>query len=164
MGIRALLKRVSDNGLMGFERVSGVDVDELRGFLHEVDLTLAGLGEPAVRLWIERGDSGEIIGSTGFELSADREHALIRSVAVAPERRTAGAGSRLARYAMEQARTAGAARAWLFSRRSGPFWQKLGFTGADRNELAAALPEAHQVRLFVESGQLEREVAWSQAL
>jgi len=149
---------------MGFERVSGVDVDELRGFLHQVDLTLAGLGEPTVQLWIERDDSGEIIGSTGFELSADHRHALIRSVAVAPGHRTAGAGSRLARHAMDQARTAGAARAWLFSRRSGPFWQKLGFTSADRDELAAALSETHQVRLFVASGQLEREVAWSQAL
>ena len=149
---------------MGFERVSGVDVDELRGFLHQVDLTLAGLGEPTVQLWIERDDSGEIIGSTGFELSADRRHTLIRSVAVAPGHRTAGAGSRLARHAMDQARTAGAARAWLFSRRSGPFWQKLGFTSADRDELAAALSETHQVRLFVASGQLEREVAWSQAL
>lgn len=149
---------------MGFERALGVDVDDLREFLHEVDLTLAGLGEPTVQLWIERSDDSEIIGSTGFELSADSKHALIRSVAVAPGHRTAGAGSRLARYAIEQARTAGACRAWLFSRRSGPFWQKLGFTSADRHELARALPDTYQVRLFLESGQLEREVAWSQAL
>lgn len=153
-----------DNRTVVFERVSGVDVDDLREFLHEVDLTLAGLDASTVRLWIERGDHGEIVGSTGFELSADGRHALIRSVAVAPERRTAGAGSRLARYAMEEARGAGAGRAWLFSRRSGPFWQKLGFTSADRHELAAALPETHQIRLFVESGQLEREVAWCLAL
>jgi N-acetylglutamate synthase-like GNAT family acetyltransferase len=113
---------------------------------------------------VKRDYSGKIIGSTGFELSRDRAHALIRSVAVALMYRTSGAGSRLARYAMDQARGAGAVRAWLFSRRSGPFWQKLGFTSADRHELAAALPETHQVRLFIESGQLEREVAWSQAL
>jgi len=65
---------------------------------------------------------------------------------------------------MDRARAAGASRAWLFSRRSGAFWQQLGFTRADRNELAAALPTAHQVRLFVKSGQLEREVAWSRTL
>lgn len=114
------------------------------------------------------GDTPALVGIAprhpGFQLSADGDHAFIRSVAVAPEHRTAGAGSRLARYAMEQARVAGAGRAWLFSRRSGPFWQKLGFTSADRHQLATALPETHQVRLFVESGQLEREVAWSQAL
>ena len=153
-----------DNRVVGFERVSPGGIDDVRGFLREADLTLAGLDEPMVRLWVERNDSGEVIGSTGFELSGDHRHALIRSVAVAPHCRTAGSGSLLARYAMEQAHAAGASRAWLFSRRSGPFWQKLGFTSADRNELAAALPEAHQVRLFSDSGQLEREVAWSQEI
>ncbi|WP_338054641.1 GNAT family N-acetyltransferase [Subtercola vilae] len=98
-----------------------------------------------MNLWVERDADNEIIGSTGFELSNDRKHALIRSVAVAPQRRAAGAGSRLARYAMGQASRMGAMRAWLFSRRSGPFWQQLGFAGADLYELAAALPETHQV-------------------
>lgn len=157
-------RRMSDNRSVTVVRASLDDVDDLRGFLRDVDLTLAGLGEPTVQLWIERDTDGEIVGSTGFERSEDRSHALIRSVAVAPRHRTAGTGSRLARYAMDHARAAGATRAWLFSRRSGPFWQKLGFTSADRNELAAALPDAHQVRLFVETGQLEREVAWSQRL
>ncbi|HWU32033.1 MAG TPA: GNAT family N-acetyltransferase, partial [Marmoricola sp.] len=117
------------------ERVSAAGADEVRAFLQEVDLTLAGIDDPSVRLWIERGDRGEIIGSTGFELSHDNSHALIRSVAVTPSHRVAGAGSRLARFAMQRADAAGATRAWLFSRRSGPFWQKLGFTGADRDEL-----------------------------
>jgi N-acetylglutamate synthase-like GNAT family acetyltransferase len=141
-------------------RVETADVARVRDFLREADLTLAGLDAPAVRLWVELGD-GQIVGSTGFELSADGRHALIRSVAVAPGRRTAGAGSRLAQHALDEARAAGAGRAWLFSRRSGPFWEKLGFTGADRDELAKLLPHAHQVRLFVETGQLGREVAWS---
>ena len=149
---------------MVFERLSVADVDELRGFLREVDLTLAGLDAPTVQLWVERDDRGEIIGSTGFELSEDRNHALIRSVAVSSRLRAFGAGSRLARYAIGQAAAAGATRAWLFSRRSGPFWQKLGFTTADRHELAKVLPHTYQVRLFVESGQLNREVAWSRGL
>lgn len=150
--------------MRGVERVSEPAVDDLREFLHRADLTVAGLDEPTVQLWIQRDGDGGIIGSTGFELSTDGRHALVRSVAVAPEHRAAGTGSRLARFAIEQARGAGAGRAWLFSRRSGPFWQKLGFTSADRHELAAALPAAHQVRLFVDSGQLEREVAWSRVL
>lgn len=149
---------------MSFAPVSAKDVDALRGFLRDVDLTLAGLDEPAVNIWIERDADGEIVGSTGFELSNDRTHALIRSVAVTPQHRAAGAGSRLARHALDRAYAMGATRAWLFSRRSGPFWQQLGFARADKYELAAALPETHQVRLFVESGQLEREVAWSRSL
>ena len=144
-------------------RVEPGDVTRVRDFLGEADLTLAGLDAPAVRLWVEL-DDGKIVGSTGFELSADGEHALIRSVAVASGRRTAGAGSRLAQHALDEARASGASRAWLFSRRSGPFWQKLGFARAARDELAAALPDAHQVVLFAQTGQLAREVAWSRAL
>ncbi|KJC64564.1 GNAT family N-acetyltransferase [Agreia bicolorata] len=149
---------------MELDPVSPFDIGPIRDFLEQADLTLAGLDAPGVRLWVERDGSGHIVGSTGFELSADARHALIRSVAVAPERRTAGSGSRLARFAMDAARDAGAERAWLFSRRSGPFWQKLGFAAADRDELATALADTHQVRLFVETGQLGREVAWSCAL
>ncbi|WP_371740397.1 GNAT family N-acetyltransferase [Frigoribacterium sp. VKM Ac-2860] len=107
---------------------------------------------------------GTVVGSTGYELSADGEHALIRSVAVAPAARTRGAGSRLARHALADAAAHGARHAWLFSRRSGPFWQQLGFAPADRDALAAALPDTHQVQLFRASGQLAREVAWSRPL
>lgn len=145
---------------MELERVSAPEVAAVRDFLKEADLTLAGLDAPAVRLWIERDGHGRIVGSTGFEVSSDGRHALIRSVAVSADRRAVGAGTRLASFAIDRARDDGVDRAWLFSRRSGPFWQKLGFTGADCDELAAALPDTHQVRLFIETGQLAREVAW----
>jgi N-acetylglutamate synthase-like GNAT family acetyltransferase len=144
--------------------VTPSDVDDVRAFLVEADLTLAGLDAEGVRLWIDRGDDGAIVGSTGFELSRNGKEALIRSVAVSGRRRAGGQGTQLARFALAKAASAGATRAWLFSRRSGPFWQKLGFVPADRYELAAVLPEAEQVRLFVKSGQLEREVAWARDL
>ena len=146
------------------ERVTADEIEGLRTFLGEVDLTLSGLDAPTVKLWTERAPDGAIVGSTGYELSGDGAHALIRSVAVAPGRRTAGAGSLLARFALDDAARSGARRAWLFSRRSGPFWQKLGFEPADRAELATVLSQTHQVRLFTETGQLDREVAWSRGL
>ena len=146
------------------EEYRSTDVEEMIAFLSDVDLTLSGLDAPRVRLWIERDESGAIVGSTGFEMSADREHALIRSVAVSPSQRSRGRGTALARFALERAAGDGASRAWLFSRRSGPFWQGLGFEPADRGELAVALADTHQVRLFRETGQLEREVAWSRPL
>jgi len=155
---------VRENGGVSLDPVTAADVESLRGFLGEVDLTLAGLDEPTVRLWVERDADGAIVGGTGYELSADGRHALIRSVAVSPDRRAAGSGSRLASFALRTAAESGATRAWLFSRRSGPFWQKLGFVPADRDELAAALPGTHQVRLFTSTGQLQREVAWSRPL
>lgn len=150
--------------MAGFEKFRTADVDELTAFLSTADLTLAGLDDPGVRLWLLRDGSGTLIGSTGFELSADGADVIIRSVAVGAENRGDGLGSRLAEHALDEARAEGATRAWLFSRRSGPFWQKLGFAPADRDELAAALATTRQVRLFVETGQLQREVAWSRAL
>lgn len=149
---------------MELEACTSSDVDALRSFLRRVDLTLSGLDAPTVRLWIERDGDRGIIGSTGYEMSGDGRHALIRSVAVDPDRRARGRGSALASFALTRAAEAGATTAWLFSRRSGPFWQSLGFAPADRDELARALGDTHQVRLFERTGQLEREVAWSRAL
>lgn len=144
--------------------VSVDDIDSVTEFLRNVDLTLSGLDSESTFLWIERDRAGQILATTGFELSNDRQHALIRSVAVHPSARSKGAGSRLAKFALDRAADSGARNAWLFSRRSGPFWQKLGFEHADRDELAQALRDTHQVRLFSESGQLDREVAWSRGL
>lgn len=149
---------------MSLARCGAEDVEALTAFLSDADLTLSGLAAPGVRLWIERDEHGAIVGSTGYEVSSDGLHALIRSVAVSPSRRARGLGTSLARFALERAAEEGASRAWLFSRRSGPFWQSLGFEPADRHELATALADTHQVRLFQQSGQLGREVAWSREL
>lgn len=137
---------------------------ELEAFLGGADLTLAGLDAPGLYLWIQRDAAGGICASTGFELSGDGQHALVRSVAVAPGLRGAGVGSQLAMFAMVQAVAAGASRAWLFSRRSGPFWQQLGFEASTTELLAGALGETHQVELFARTGQLDREVAWTRSL
>lgn len=140
------------------------DVTDLHTFLRGSDLTLSGLDAPTVRLWLLRDQDGRVQGSTGYELSQDGEHALVRSVAVDPERRGHGVGLELAQHALDHAAGAGARRAWLFSRRSGPFWQRLGFQAADRDALVQALASTHQVRLFSQTGQLQREVAWSRTL
>ena len=141
------------------------DVADLIDFLSAADLTLSGLDSPSVHLWIARNPTdGTVCASTGFEQSDNGRHVLIRSVAVAHEVRSQGLGLTLARFALEEARNAGAEHAWLFSRRSGPFWQKLGFSSADKFELARVLASTHQVQLFTESGQLSREVAWSRQL
>jgi N-acetylglutamate synthase-like GNAT family acetyltransferase len=149
---------------MHVERCREADIEPLTAFLRAADLTVSGLGAPTVRLWVERDGDGAIVGSTGYELSADGRHALIRSVAVAPTQRSRGRGRALAGIALERAAEEGATRAWLFSRRSGAFWQSLGFVPADRDELAEALADTRQVKLFRRSGQLEREVAWSRPL
>lgn len=150
--------------MSGLVPVTRADAADVEAFLRLVDLTTSGLDAPSVRIWVRRDAAGRVVKTTGYEASADGGHALIRSVAVHPDGRAAGTGTALARFALARAAEAGASTAWLFSRRSGPFWQKLGFAPADREELAAALADTHQVRLFRASGQLDREVAWSRPL
>ncbi|WP_209442908.1 GNAT family N-acetyltransferase [Curtobacterium oceanosedimentum] len=145
-------------------RVGPDDVDDVHAFLSACDLTVAGLAHPDVRLWTVRDAAGAVVGTTGYETGPDGRHALLRSVAVGPALRGSGRGAALARFAMAEAAAGGARRAWLFSRRSGPFWQGLGFVPADRAELATVLAGTTQVELFRTTGQLGREVAWSRPL
>ncbi|MFI8633229.1 GNAT family N-acetyltransferase [Microbacterium sp. NPDC077663] len=145
-------------------RCTAADAGEVEAFLREVDLTVTGLDAPSLRLWVERDETGRIVGSTGYELSGDGRHALIRSVAVAGSARTRGRGTVLARFALDRAAEEGATTGWLFSRRSGGFWQSLGFVGADLSELARVLADTYQVRTFVATGQIAREVAWVREL
>lgn len=112
-----------------------------------------------MRLWVERDVDHMIVGSTGYEIGEARRHALIRSVAVSPKSRRVGRESRLALFALSEAVREGAPNAWLFPRRSGPFWQKLGFVSADREQLASALANTHPMKLFNLTDQLGREVA-----
>jgi N-acetylglutamate synthase-like GNAT family acetyltransferase len=138
------------------------DAFELSEFLGSADLTASGIGEPGTQLWIDLDADGRIVGSTGFELAG--AHVLLRSVCVHPSLRGTGRGTELARFALDTATSLGARHAWLFSRRSGPFWQKLGFQSADITELAEALAATHQVRSFAASGRLRYETAWSRPL
>lgn len=150
---------------MDLKRATVGDMGEISEFLRIADLTLSGLDSPSVNLWVLRDKTtGRIVAITGFESSTDGCHALIRSVAVDPALRGTGIGSDVAQFALDQATESGAERAWLFSRRSGPFWQKLGFTSVATNDLTSALAATHQVQLFTETGQLKREIAWSRQL
>lgn len=150
--------------MIPLEPLAPATVPDLLEFLTAADLTLSGLEDPGVRLWLLRSDDGSVLGCTGYELSPDRLHVLVRSVAVDPTHRGRGVGAELARQALARASAEGAGTAWLFSRRSGPFWRGLGFTPADRQELVDVLGSTHQVRLFRRTGQLDREVAWVRTL
>jgi N-acetylglutamate synthase-like GNAT family acetyltransferase len=138
------------------------DAAPLAEFLRRCDLTTSGIGAPGLRLWIDVDSDGRIVGSTGFEVVG--ESALLRSVAVSPYLRGTGRGTELAKFALDQLTAMGVRRVWLFSRRSGPFWEKLGFGTVDIAELAASLADTHQVRAFEASGQLGFETAWSRQL
>ena len=143
-------------------RATLADAFSLGEFLRSMDLTTSGLNNPDTYLWMDLDPDGRIVATTGFELADD--NALIRSVAVSPSLRGTGRGTELAQFALDQTASLGAKRAWLMSRRSGPFWQRLGFVPADIHQLAAALLTTAQVRTFAETGQLDYETAWTRPL
>lgn len=138
------------------------DAFELTEFLRSVDLAASGVGEPEVHLWVDLDVDGRIVGSTGFELRG--QNALLRCLAVYPSLRGAGRGTELARFALEQAESLGARRAWVLSRRWAPFWANFGFEPAVTTELASVLADTHQVRALTESRLLRYETAWSRPL
>ena len=138
------------------------DAFELTEFLRSVDLTASGVGGPDIHLWVDLDADGRIVGSTGFEVRG--QDALVRCLAVHPSLRGAGRGTELARFAIEQAESLGARRAWVLSRRWAPFWAAFGFEPASTGDLASALADTHQVRALTESRLLRYETAWSRPL
>jgi N-acetylglutamate synthase-like GNAT family acetyltransferase len=139
-------------------RAGAGDAFEIGQFLRSAGLTTSGLDDPDVVFWIDLDADGGITATVGLELGDS--DALIRSLAVQRTIRHNGRGTELARYAIAEATRLGARRAWAMSRRSGPFWQALGFETTDIHQLTAALLHTTQVRDFALSGQLDIEVAW----
>jgi N-acetylglutamate synthase-like GNAT family acetyltransferase len=142
--------------------VSRGDAFELKEFLLAADLSVDGIGEPEVHVWVDLDADGRIVGSTGFEL--DGQDALLRGIAVHSTLADTGRRIELARFALDRATSIGATRAWLLGRRAGALWQQLGFEPANIADLEEALASTHPVRSLAASSQLAYQTAWSRPL
>lgn len=89
---------------------------------------------------------------------------LIRSTAVLPEARSQGLGRALVASALTYASLRGDRTVYLFSQEAGDYWRRFGFVPASADELAAALPQAPQVRSGVCKGWIHDEQAWKHVL
>ena len=145
-------------------RSTRTDIAAVGDLLRAADLTLAGLTDPSLDLWVLKDDSGAIAGTAGIEWSRTGSDVLLRSVVVTPFLRGRGLGEALARHALDRAHGEGARRAWLFSAQQGSFWQRLGFHPSSAHDLAAALSTTLQVAAFRATGQLPHKVAWQRQL
>jgi N-acetylglutamate synthase-like GNAT family acetyltransferase len=140
---------------------TSADAAALDALLAECGLSSHGVLAPGTRYWLaQRRD--EAIGTIGLELGAGA--ALLRSAAVRPAERGKGVGAALLWWALDQARDRGVRRIYLFSTDAGAFWLRQGFREVPVPELAAALPDAPQVRHYDEQGALADEVAWRKDL
>jgi UDP-N-acetylmuramate: L-alanyl-gamma-D-glutamyl-meso-diaminopimelate ligase len=84
------------------------------------------------------GEGGALVGCVAIEMAGDV--ALLRMLAVAPERRGEGLGYVLVESATERARSQGVRHLYLVTDGAqGYFGEKLGFTAIDRKDVAPAV-------------------------
>jgi N-acetylglutamate synthase-like GNAT family acetyltransferase len=144
------------------------DAAALDALLAECGLSSNAVLAAGTRYWLaQRG--GEVIGVVGLELGAGTTPknggaALLRSAAVRPQARGQGIGAALLWWALDQARSGGYRRVYLFSTGAGAFWARQGFREVPVPELVAALPDAPQVLYYDQHGWLPDEVAWRKDL
>jgi N-acetylglutamate synthase-like GNAT family acetyltransferase len=134
------------------------DAEALSSLLEQIDLLSYDVLAPGTRYWLALDKAGALAGCIGMEFG--REAVLLRSVAVRPEVRKQGLGRTLVEFALDQARQSGYRRAYLFSVRSGGYWQRMRFRTVPVEELTEALPSAPQVLRFKDIGKLARETGW----
>lgn len=134
------------------------DFEAIVGLLKQADLMPQDVLAAGTCYWVAVEGGGLVVGCLGMEFG--KGAVLLKSAAVLPAYRKRGLAQRLVGAALGFAAQQGCQAAYLFSVRSGDYWQRLGFTEVPVAELLAALPEAYQVRHFRQVGKLEHEHAW----
>ncbi len=104
-------------------------LSHLKALLDAERLPSADLDEPDVRLFAFH-DGGEIVAYAGLELYGG--DALLRSVVVIPARRRGGMGKAVVEATLAEARSLGAARAFLLTTTAKAYFERLGFLTIDR--------------------------------
>ena len=79
----------------------------------------------------------QMVGVVGLEHHGNA--VLLRSLAVAPECRSRGLGSRLLRAALDQAKDTGACQVYLLTTTAASFFPRLGFQLVDRGKVTGVV-------------------------
>lgn len=91
-------------------------------------------------------ENGQIVGCAGLELYG--HEALLRSVAVMPEKRGGGLGRTLVGIAERDATAIGVQRLFLLTTDAAEYFQALGFHIADRSTAPAAIQDSSQFSML----------------
>jgi N-acetylglutamate synthase-like GNAT family acetyltransferase/2-polyprenyl-3-methyl-5-hydroxy-6-metoxy-1,4-benzoquinol methylase len=111
--------------------------EAIRSFLRAGNLHAEVSPEEIPLFRVAREEDGRVVGAIGLVLSG--KEALIRSLATAPDRRGRGVGRALVGSALEEARTAGATRAWLLTVDAEGYFPGLGFHRRENRDFPAEL-------------------------
>ena len=114
---------------------SPADLPAIEHLLTASGLPTAGVADHLATFWV--ADADGVAGVIGLELAGP--NALLRSLAVAGERRKQGLGSALFQQALDQARQAEATTAYLLTNTAEQFVARWGFTPVSRDDIPAGL-------------------------
>lgn len=102
----------------------------IRGLLAAAGLPLDGLADQFPSAYVVAHDRGRLVGAAGLEIYGSV--GLLRSVAVAEATRSQGLGRRLIANRLDSARAAGLSSVFLLTTTAAPYFERLGFSRADR--------------------------------
>ena len=118
------------------------------------------INKHSIFLIAQSGD--HTIGVIGAELNTNA--ALIRSAAVLPPWRNKGVGKILVETLLMELKEIGKRNIYLFSRDSGIYWQKYGFENCSVQKIIDALPDAPQVKGYINDNSIWTDIAWYKSL
>ena len=117
------------------------DLEGVEALLLASALPLAGVRQALPSIFVA-DDAGSIVGVAGLEVHDG--HALLRSVAVAPDWRSRGLGRMLVERVIEEANRLGLGAIHLLTTTADRYFPSFGFTTISRDEVPAALQDAEE--------------------
>jgi amino-acid N-acetyltransferase len=119
------------------------DLPAIHALLEQVHLPLAGVDEHVATMLVAR-ESERIVGSAALELYADG--ALLRSVAVEPQRQGTTLGHQLTEAALRLAASRAVPTVFLLTTTAERFFPKFGFEAITREEVPPSVRESVEFR------------------
>lgn len=123
------------------------DYPKVKKLLDHVKLPTAGVPESLAELWVLKDGQGDVMGCVALEIYGDT--ALLRSLAVHPERRGEGLGWMLAEMALLRVRQRGLLRVCLLTEHATDFFaEKFGFRPVPRESLPPEVQVSSEYQRF----------------
>ena len=124
-------------------RAAAEDWPAVRGLLTDAKLPLDGAAD-AFATGVVIRDGVRVVGCAAIECHDDA--ALLRSVAVAPDRRGRGLGESLVHAAEATARAAGASDIILLTETAEPWFERLGYAAMERSAVPPRVADSIEFR------------------
>ena len=120
------------------------DFEVAEGLLRASGLPVAGFAEHFAHALVAEEAGGGVVGCVALELYGDT--ALLRSLAVAANRRGEGIGERLAAAALADAKLSGARDVYLLTQTAEGFFPRFGFAVEERALAPEVLGRSEEFR------------------